>query len=100
MDERARDKYKFPATLSEQQRWFGLPIDEAILYIPLGLLAVFSSPFVFGLTLLLVFALIRKLKHGKGSSYLLSLLYWFLPQTASALFIWALPPSYKRYWVS
>lgn len=100
MDERNREKYQFPVTLSNQQRWFGLPLDELIVYLPIAVLAVFSSVLIFGLTLVFVFALIRKLKQGKGSSYLLSLLYWFLPHSISSLFLWALPPSYKRYWVS
>lgn len=100
MDNKSREKYVFPSTLSNQERWFGLPMDEAIIYIPLALLAIFSSPFIFGLTLIIAFALIRKLKRGKGSSYLLSLLYWFLPRSISSLFLWALPPSYYRYWIS
>lgn len=100
MDERFREKYAFPVTLSNQQRWFGLPTDEAIIYIPLGLLAIFSSLLIFGLTLLGVFIVITKLKRGKGSSYLLRVMYWFLPHGISSLFFMALPPSYKRYWIS
>ncbi|MGX2956910.1 type IV conjugative transfer system protein TraL [Ursidibacter arcticus] len=100
MDNKSREKYFFPETLSNQQRWFGLPLDEAIIYIPLALLAIFSSHLIFGLTLVASFATIRKLKRGKGSSYLLNLLYWFLPRSISNLFLWALPPSYYRYWIS
>lgn len=100
MDSGSREKYKFPATLSNQSRWFGLPIDEAIIYIPLVLLTIFSSPYVFGPTLFFLFITIRRLKNGRGSSYLISLMYWFLPRTVANTFIWALPPSHNRYWVS
>lgn len=100
MDNNSRDKYFFPETLSNQQRWFGLPLDELIIYLPFALGAIFSSHILFGLTLIALFALIRSLKRGKGSSYVLSLMYWFLPTGISRFFLWALPPSHFRYWIS
>ncbi|HDX1172885.1 TPA: type IV conjugative transfer system protein TraL [Pasteurella multocida] len=95
-----RNKYLFPSTLSNQMRWFGLPVDEAIIYIPVGLLAVFSSMYIFAPTLLILFILIRKMKRGKGSSYILCLMYWFLPHSVSNAFLYSLPPSYRRYWIN
>lgn len=100
MDSQRSENYKFPATLSNQERWFGLPTDEAIIFIPLILGAVFYSPYIFGPTLLGAFIGIRKLKNGKGSSYLIRLIYWFLPKSISKIFLLALPPSYFRYWIS
>ena len=29
-----RNRYKYPATFSEQPRWVGLPRDEFIIYVP------------------------------------------------------------------
>ena len=71
MNDNSRKRYQFPATLSNQERWFGLTIDEAIILIPQGFLMVFYSPYVFAITLLVSFFTIRHLKKGKGSSYLL-----------------------------
>ena len=41
MNDNSRKRYQFPATLSNQERWFGLTIDEAIIFIPQVLLMVF-----------------------------------------------------------
>lgn len=100
MNDNSRKRYQFPATLSNQERWFGLTIDEAIILIPQGFLMVFYSPYVFAITLLISFFTIRHLKKGKGSSYLLCVMYWFLPRSVTVSFITALPPSHLRYWVS
>lgn len=100
MNDDSRKRYRFPTTLSNQERWFGLTIDEAIIFIPQGFLMIFYSPYVFSITLLISFFTIRRLKKGKGSSYLLCVMYWFLPRTITVSFIAALPPSYIRYWVS
>ncbi|EQA15442.1 type IV conjugative transfer system protein TraL [Glaesserella parasuis] len=100
MSGNSREKYRFPTTLSAPERWFGLPTDEAIICVPQALLAALYQPYVFFPTLFISFFLIRRLKNGKGSSYLLGVMYWFLPQSVSALFIRALPASYLRYWVS
>ncbi|TNH04038.1 type IV conjugative transfer system protein TraL [Testudinibacter sp. TR-2022] len=100
MDSQARDKYQFPATLSNGSRWFGLPIDEAVIFIPLVLLSVFSSLYIFAPTLLVVYISVKKLKRGKGASYILNLMYWFLPRAMSDTFMREIPPSYLRYWIS
>lgn len=100
MSDNSRERYQFPTTLSNQERWFGLPADEAIPCIPQALLAVLYQPYIFFPTLLLTFFTIRRLKKGKGSSYLLGVIYWFLPKGVSDMFIRSLPASYLRYWVS
>ncbi|GJI56953.1 conjugal transfer protein TraL [Rodentibacter sp. JRC1] len=100
MNDNSRKRYQFPATLSNQGRLFGLTIDEAVILIPQSLLMVFYNPYVFAITLLISFFTIRHLKKGKGSSYLLCLMYWFLPKSVTASFITALPSSHIRYWIS
>lgn len=92
-------RYIFPSTLSNEKRWFGLPTDEFCIYLPLILATIFSSPFIYFPILAVLFFLIRKLKKGKGSSYLLNLMYWFLPKIVMDFFIRALPASYLRFWV-
>lgn len=100
MNDNSRNKYRFPTMLSNQTRFLGLPLDEAILFVPQGLLLVFYNFYVFSITLIVSFFVIRRLKKGKGSSYLLCVMYWFLPRSVTAFFITALPPSHLRYWIS
>lgn len=95
-----RNRHAFPATFSDQKRYVGLPLDELIIYVPVGLLAIFSNVWIFGPTLLAAIVGIRRLKKGKGSSYLLNLAYWFLPTSIMRLFISVLPESHKRHWVA
>lgn len=94
-----RNRYVFPATLSEAKRWFGLPRDEFVLYIPLCALTIFVNMWIFGPTVAAAFFGMRALKKGKGSSYMLSLAYWFLPTRWLRLFVDVLPESYKRHWI-
>ncbi|BEN04657.1 MULTISPECIES: type IV conjugative transfer system protein TraL [Enterobacterales] len=95
-----RNRYKYPATFSEQPRWVGLPRDEFIIYVPLGLLAIFVNLWIFCPTLAIAVFGIRRLKKGKGTSYLLNLAYWFLPTSILRFFLSVLPESFKRYWVA
>ncbi|PHM59551.1 type IV conjugative transfer system protein TraL [Xenorhabdus ishibashii] len=94
------NRYLFPSTLTNQRRVMGLPIDEFCIYIPLALAGIFSNLFLYFPILAMAYISIRKLKKGKGSCYLLNLVYWFLPKTMADFFIRALPASYKRYWIS
>lgn len=95
-----KNRYIFPSTLSNPKRVMGLPIDEFCIYIPLALAAIFANLFLFTPILALAYISVRKLKSGKGSSYLINLMYWFLPKTMADFFIRHLPASYKRYWIS
>ncbi|NCC02324.1 MAG: type IV conjugative transfer system protein TraL, partial [Clostridia bacterium] len=73
-------KYRFPETLTNQSRWFGLYLDELIpAVICLGW-GFWTSKFLFGMAAAaLVFWGIKKLKKGRGSSWLRDLIYWYLP---------------------
>lgn len=93
------NRYHYPETLSAQRRFVGLPPDEFCLYVPLALLAIFCNMWIFGPTLLTAVCGIRTLKRGRGSQYLLNLVYWCLPPAAVRFFISALPESYKRHWI-
>lgn len=76
-DENKLRKYRFPETLTNQSRWFGLPVDELIpaaVCIGWGLM---TSKQLFGISAaVLVYFGIRKLKKGRGSSWLRDLIYW------------------------
>ncbi|HBU1474084.1 TPA: type IV conjugative transfer system protein TraL, partial [Klebsiella pneumoniae] len=73
-------RYRFPETLTNQSRWFGLYLDELIpAVICLGW-GFWTSKFIFGIaSAVLVFWGIKKLKKGRGSSWLRDLIYWYLP---------------------
>ncbi|MGK6294622.1 type IV conjugative transfer system protein TraL [Klebsiella pneumoniae] len=64
-------RYRFPETLTNQSRWFGLYLDELIpAVICLGW-GFWTSKFIFGMAAAaLVFWGIKKLKKGRGSSWL------------------------------
>lgn len=93
-------RYIFPSTLSNQRRWMGLPVDEFCVYFPLAGGAVFSSLYIYAPMLIIAIIVIKRLKRGRGSSYLINLMYWFLPKSLSDFFIRALPASHLRYWIS
>ena len=95
-----KKRYIFPSTLSNQRRVMGLPLDEFCIYVPLAVAGIFSNPFLYFPILAIAYISIKKLKKGKGSSYLINLVYWFLPKSITDFFINALPASYLRYWIS
>lgn len=68
-DENKLKKYRFPETLTNQSRWFGLPLDELIpAAICIGW-GITTSKYLFGIgAAVLVYFGIKKLKKGRGSS--------------------------------
>ncbi|MTC74215.1 type IV conjugative transfer system protein TraL [Providencia sp. wls1919] len=92
-------KYYFPKTLREEDRWFGLPVDEFVpVLISIGwglwagkhLIALVAAVFFF-------FA-IRHLKKGRGSKWLRDLLYWYLPTMYLQGIFKKIPHSCFRQW--
>ncbi len=79
-DENKLKKYRFPETLTNQSRWFGLPLDELI---PAAICVgwgITTSKYLFGIgAAVLVYFGIKKLKKGRGSSWLRDLIYWYMP---------------------
>lgn len=79
-DENKLKKYRFPETLTNQSRWFGLPLDELV---PAGIClgwGLMTSKQLFGIAAaVLVYIGIKKLKKGRGSSWLRDLIYWYMP---------------------
>lgn len=64
-DENKLKKYRFPETLTNQSRWFGLPLDELIpAAICIGW-GITTSKYLFGIgAAVLVYFGIKKLKKG------------------------------------
>lgn len=93
-------RYRFPETLTNQSRWFGLYLDELIpAVICLGW-GFWTSKFIFGIaSAVLVFWGIKKLKKGRGSSWLRDLIYWYLPTYLLKGFFHDVPDSCFRQWI-
>ncbi|WP_447309036.1 type IV conjugative transfer system protein TraL [Escherichia coli] len=72
-----KKKYRFPETLTNQSRWFGLPLDELPAAICIGW-GITTSKYLFGIGAALVYFGIKKLKKGRGSSWLRDLI-WYMP---------------------
>jgi len=92
-------KYKICRLVDQQIRIVGLPIDEAL---PVGILCGVGL-FVGQLLVMMVIAVvywftIRHFKKGQGSSFLLNVLYWFLPGVIMSAVFKTLPTSSIRYW--
>ena len=85
-DENKLKKYRFPETLTNQSRWFGLPLD--------------ASKYLFGIgAAVLVYFGIKKLKKGRGSSWLRDLIYWYMPTALLRGIFHNVPDSCFRQWI-
>lgn len=94
------DRYRFPKTLSEQSRFFGMPIDEAIPVLLLVGWGLMSQKNLFGIiSAAFVWFVIRSAKRGKGSMWLYNLMYWYLPWLNSKTVFKILPDSSFRQWI-
>ncbi|ELW9465971.1 TraL protein [compost metagenome] len=93
------DKYYFPETLNQQDRYLGLPLDELIIVAPLILLGVLNDMST-ELTVIagLLWALVRYLKKGQGSYWLLNFCYWYLPTLLFKVAFRQIPDSSFRHW--
>ena len=99
-DENKLKKYRFPETLTNQSRWFGLPLDELIpAAICIGW-GIITSKYLFGIgAAVLVYFGIKKLKKGRGSSWLRDLIYWYMPTALLRGIFHNVPDSCFRQWI-
>ncbi|SIY47888.1 conjugal transfer pilus assembly protein TraL [Shigella sonnei] len=99
-DENKLKKYRFPETLTNQSRWFGLPLDELI---PAAICVgwgITTSKYLFGIgAAVLVYFGIKKLKKGRGSSWLRDLIYWYMPTALLRGIFHNVPDSCFRQWI-
>ncbi|HFL1539370.1 TPA: type IV conjugative transfer system protein TraL [Enterobacter asburiae] len=99
-NENQLSKYRFPETLTNQSRWFGLALDELIpaaLCIGWGLWTQRQLPGI--VAAILVYFGIRQLKKGRGSSWLRDLIYWYMPTSLLRGIFHNLPDSCFRQWI-
>jgi conjugal transfer pilus assembly protein TraL len=68
------DKYNFPETMNQQDRYLGLPIDELIVTAPLLVLGVLNNlSLELGVIAGILWFIVRYLKKGRGhTGYLIS----------------------------
>jgi len=93
-------KYKFPETLNQQKRFIGLPREEAIVLLLCGVIGFYCDILIVMLVVgAILWLLIRHLKKGQGSTWLLNLLYWYLPTVLFRVQFRRVPTSSHRHWM-
>ncbi|WP_407437740.1 type IV conjugative transfer system protein TraL [Lelliottia sp.] len=93
------DKYYFPETLNQQERYFGLPLDEIIIVAPLVILGVLNNMSTeLSIIAGLLWASVRYMKKGQGSYWLLNFCYWHLPSLLFKVTFRKIPDSSFRHW--
>ncbi len=93
------DKYYFPETLNQQERYFGLPLDEIIIVAPLVILGVLNNMSTeLSIIAGLLWASVRYMKKGQGSYWLLNFCYWHLPSLLFKITFRKIPDSSFRHW--
>lgn len=93
--------FNFLRYLDEPKRVMGLTLDDCIIG-GLGLLLAMVGRhlILIGLLSFGIRTFVKRLKKGRAPSYLIELMYWYLPHPISRIFLKSLPASYKRYWMS
>ncbi|WP_420803957.1 type IV conjugative transfer system protein TraL [Rahnella ecdela] len=93
-------KYRFPATLSNQTRWFGLYLDELLPTATCLGWGLLTGKQLFGLgAAILSFWAVKRLKKGRGSTWLRDLIYWYMPTAILRGVFHSVPDSCFRQWV-
>lgn len=100
MDEQDSRKYRFPETLNLQKRIAGFPPEEACTLGVCLCLGIFLDMTMVMLAVAgALWLLIRHLKKGQGSWWLLNLLYWYLPTVLFRVQFRRVPDSASRHWM-
>lgn len=93
-------KYQFPATLNQQKRFLGLPPEEAVVLLSFGVIGFYIDMLIVMLCAgAVAWLLLRHLKKGQGSWWLLNLLYWYLPTVLLRVQFRRVPDSANRHWM-
>ena len=100
MADESLKKYRFPETLTNQSRWFGLPVDELITDIVCMGWGFLTKHYIPGIiAAVLAYLGIKKLKKGRGSSWLRDLVYWYMPTSLLRGIFHDVPDSCYRQWI-
>lgn len=93
-------KYQFPETLNQQKRLGGLPTEEAVLFLACAGIGLLCDMFIVMLIVAgTLWLLVRHLKKGQGTWWLMNLLYWYLPTALLRLQFRRVPDSGNRHWM-
>lgn len=93
-------QYHFPETLNQQKRVLGLPTEEAFVIVACAGIGLLIDMFIVMLFVAgALWLLIRHLKKGQGTWWLLNLLYWYLPTALLRLQFRRVPDSGNRHWM-
>jgi conjugal transfer pilus assembly protein TraL len=99
--ESKKELFLVPKTLDNQVRVLGLPLDE---FIPAAISAAVF--FVLGKVLLsivlpvAIVIVVKILKQGQGSSWLINLCYWYLPKIMINAILRHTPASENRTYIA
>jgi conjugal transfer pilus assembly protein TraL len=100
MKDESLKKYRFPETLTNQGRWFGLPVDELIPAIICLGWGIWAQHYLLGIVAgVLAYLAIKKLKKGRGSTWLRDLVYWYMPTSLLRGIFHDVPDSCYRQWI-
>jgi conjugal transfer pilus assembly protein TraL len=96
-----RSLYVVPKTLDAPTRILGLPLDE---FLPAMLFLVYfflsGKTVLFILTPILTVVVIRMIKQGQGSAWLINLCHWYLPKCLMQSFLRKTPASENREYIA
>ena len=88
-------------TLDQPVRIVGLPLDEFIITIVLsGIFFMLGKLILSMVVALLCIILLRLIKRGQGSGWLLNILYWYMPNVIIKTILRFTPASNHREWIS
>ncbi len=96
-----RSLYIVPKTLDAQTRILALPLDEFIPTISLAVLFFVVGKVVLAIVIpALAVIVIKTIKQGQGSSWLINLCHWYLPKSVVQNVLRRTPPSQDREYIA
>lgn len=96
-----RALYLVPKTLDAPARILALPLDEFIPALLLGVFFFLSGQVVLSLIIAtLAVIMIRLLKQGQGSAWLINVCHWYLPKVVMTHLLQKTPPSQNREYIA
>lgn len=95
-----RGLYFVPKTLDAPTRILALPLDEFVPAALIGIFFLIIGKLIWSILLpAVVVVLIKTLKRGQGSSWLLNVCYWYFPSAVMQSILRHSPPSHQREYI-
>lgn len=96
-----RSLYLVPKTLDVPSRILGLPIDEFIVGLFFAVFFFLLGKMIWSMIIpTVVVVLIKVMKRGQGSAWLVNLCYWYLPKVVMINLLRKTPPSRQREYIA